>query len=203
MEAGCVGFSVQGPAGYGDFSSSPRRGEGKPSLGRFGWPPFCFGMPSGEEPAVVVDGGTPTMAGYMNDPEFEHIMGKIPSAIFKGVGLTAVANLLSAGLTGNNVPEVRRVRERWPRAALSSMVLAIHIGSVVPEEVFHAESDHMVREVRELYEPVPGYDRSLMPGAIEEESAERNRREGIRYGEREQEQARKVSERLGIALPWD
>ena len=204
MDAGCIGFSVQGPEGYADYESSPknRNRATKPSLGCFGWPPFSFSMPSGEEPAVILDAGTPTMAGYMRDPEFEQIMGKIPAAIFKGVGLGAVVNLLSGGLTGNALPEARKVRKRWPEAMRGSMVLAIHIGSVVSEEVFRDESDRMVREVRELYEPVPGYDRSLIPGVIEEEAMQLHRREGIRYGQREQEQARKASERLGVPLPW-
>lgn len=61
----------------------------------------------------------------------------------------------------------------------------------------------MVRDVRETYEPMPGTDRALLPGAIEIEHAEQHRREGIRYGEMEQEAARVVSERLGVPLPWD
>jgi LDH2 family malate/lactate/ureidoglycolate dehydrogenase len=203
MDAGCIGFSVQGPEGYGDYHLSSKNSEQKPSLGIFGWPPFCFGMPAGNEPAVVLDAGAPVMAGNFNDGDFEEIMGKIPAAVFKGVGLSAVANLLGAGLTGINVPEVRQLRERWREAKSGSMVLAIHIGSVVPEEVFHAESDQMVREVRDLYEPVPGFDRSLMPGAIEEETMQLHLREGIRYGDIEQQETRKVGERLGIGLPWE
>ena len=30
-----------------------------------------------------------------------------------------------------------------------------------------------------------------------------HRRDGIRYGEMEQESAREVSDRLGVPLPWD
>jgi len=202
MEAGCIGFSVQGPAGYGDYPLRPKDKEKKPSLGVFGWPPFCFGMPSGNEPAVVLDAGAPIMAGNLEDGDVEEIMRKIPGAVFKGVGLCAVANLFGAGLTGINAPEVRQLRDRWRGAKSGSMVLAIHIGSVVPEDVFHAESDQMVREVRESYEPVPGFDRALMPGAIEEETLQLHRRDGIRYGEPEQLEARNVSDRLEIALPW-
>jgi hypothetical protein len=49
---------------------------------------------------------------------------------------------------------------------------------------------------------MPGYDRALLPGAIEQERFEIHRREGIRYGEMEQAQAREMSERLGVLLPW-
>ena len=61
----------------------------------------------------------------------------------------------------------------------------------------------MVRTVRETYEPMPGQDRALLPGAIEEERMALHRAEGIRYGEMEQENAREVSARLGVPLPWD
>jgi LDH2 family malate/lactate/ureidoglycolate dehydrogenase len=83
------------------------------------------------------------------------------------------------------------------------MVLAIDVGSVVPEEVFTAEVDRMVADVRESYEPMPGYDRALLPGAIEEEKMETYRREGIPYGEPEQNSAREVSARLEVPLPWE
>ena len=83
------------------------------------------------------------------------------------------------------------------------MILAIDIESVVPLEVFHAEVDRMVHDVRETYEPMPGTDKALLPGAIETERMEHHRSEGIRYGEMEQESAREVSERLGVPLPWN
>lgn len=83
------------------------------------------------------------------------------------------------------------------------MVLAIHIDSVVPQAVFTAEVDRMVRDVRETYEPMPGYDRALLPGAIEAERVELHHRDGIRYGEEEQGSARAASQRLGVPLPWD
>ena len=61
----------------------------------------------------------------------------------------------------------------------------------------------LVRDVRETYEPMPGTERALLPGAIEEERTRQHRAEGIRYGEMEQEAARRLNERLQIPLPWD
>ena len=83
------------------------------------------------------------------------------------------------------------------------MVLAIHIDSVVPEAVFRAETDRMVRDIGETYVPMPGRDRALLPGAIEEERLQQHRREGVRYGEMEQQAAREIGAQLGVALPWD
>ena len=200
MEAGCIGFSVQGYQNLGNAAGS----DPKPQLGYFGNPPLCFAIPGGDEPSVVLDVATCIMADYQRGGEYDALLSLIPAAFFKSVGYTAVAGLLGGGLTGYTLPDDEGVSERWPGGArLGGMVLAIHVDAVVPETVFRAETDRMVRDVRETFEPMPGYDRALLPGGIEEERVEMHRRDGIRYGEMEQESAREVSERLGVPLPWD
>ena len=197
-EAGCVGFSVQGYQGQGDA----RGHDAKPQLGYFGNPPICFAIPAGDEPPVVLDAATCIMADYQRGPEFDELLSIIPAAFFKSIGYTAIASLLGGALTGFTEPPSEDTAQ-WSGARMGGMVLAIHINSVVPEAVFHTEVDRMGRDVRESYEPMPGYDRALLPGAIEVERTEIHRRDGIRYGEMEQEPARAVSERLGVSLPWD
>jgi LDH2 family malate/lactate/ureidoglycolate dehydrogenase len=197
-EAGCIGFSVQGYQGQGNAGGR----DPKPQLGYFGNPPICFAIPSGDEPPVVLDAATCIMADYQRGPEFDALLSVIPAAFFKSIGYTAVASLLGGGLTGFTEPPPEDTA-KWSGARMGGMVLAIHIDSVVPEAVFTAEVDRMGRDVRETYEPMPGYDRALLPGAIESERVETHRRDGIRYGEMEQEGARAVSERLGVPLPWD
>jgi len=197
-EAGCVGFSVQGYQGQGDA----RGRDVKPQLGYFGNPPICFAIPAGDEPPVVLDAATCIMADYQRGPEFDELLSVIPAAFFKSIGYTAVASLLGGALTGFTEPPSEDTA-KWSGARMGGMVLAIHINSVVPEAIFHAEVDRMGRDVRESYEPMPGYGRALLPGAIEVERMEIHRRDGIRYGEMEQESARAASERLGVPLPWD
>ena len=200
MEAGCIGFSVQGYQNLGNAAGN----EPKPQLGYFGNPPLCFAIPGGDEPSVVLDVATCIMADYQRGGEYDALLSLIPAAFFKSVGYTAVAGLLGGGLTGYTLPDDEGVSERWPGGArLGGMVLAIHVDAVVPEAVFRAETDRMVRDVRETFEPMPGYDRALLPGGIEVERFEMHRRDGIRYGEMEQESAQEVSERLGVPLPWD
>ena len=199
-EAGCVGFSVQGYQNLGNAAGS----DPKPQLGLFGNPPICFAIPGGDESSVVLDAATSIMADYQRGEEYDALLSLIPAAFFKSAGYTAVAGLLGGGLTGYTLPDDDGVNERWPGGArLGGMVLAIHVDAVVPEAVFRAETDRMVRDVRETFEPMPGYDRALLPGGIEVERFEMHRRDGIRYGEMEQESACEVSERLGVPLPWD
>ena len=141
------------------------------------------------------------MADYQRGSEFDNLLSIIPAAFFKSIGYTAVAHLLGGGLTGFTEPPPADTAQ-WSHPQ-GGMVLAIDIESVVPSDVFHAEVDRMVQDVRETYQPMPGTDRALLPGAIEVERTELHRREGIRYGEAEQKSARAVSERLGVPLPWD
>jgi LDH2 family malate/lactate/ureidoglycolate dehydrogenase len=143
------------------------------------------------------------MADYQRGPEFDELLTTLPAAFFKSMGYTAVASLLGGGLTGFTLPAEQQRMERWKGARNGGMVLAIHVDAVVPEAVFRAETDRLVRDVRESYEPMPGYDRALLPGAIEEERLQMHRRDGIRYGEPEQEGARAASQRLDVPLPWD
>ena len=196
-EAGCIGFSVQGSRNHGNAGKR----DPKPQLGYFGNPPICFAIPSGEEPPVVLDAATCIMADYQRGPDFDALLSMIPAAFFKSIGYTAVAHLIGGGLTGFTEPPPEDTAKWQPPQG--GMVLAIDIESVVPLDFFHAEVDRMVHDVRETYEPLPSTDKALLPGAIEMERMEQHRREGIRYGEAEQESARAVSERLEVPLPWD
>lgn len=201
MEAGCIGFSSQGHRNMGNAQGR----EPKPQVGFYGNPPISFAIPSGDEPPVVLDAATNILSGYDNldTAARETLLRQIPAAFFKSMGYTAVASLMGGALTGFTLPESDDLIKRWPGASFGGTVLAIDINAVVPETVFRAEVDRMVRDVRETYQPMPGYDRALLPGAIEQELFELHRREGIRYGEPEQADLRQVSERLGIPLPWE
>ena len=142
------------------------------------------------------------MADYQRGEEFDELLSMIPAAFFKSIGYTAVACLLGGALTGFTEPASEDTA-KWKGARHGGMVLAIDIESIVPTDIFHAEVDRLVRDVRETYEPMPGTDKALLPGAIEQERVEHHRRVGIRYGEMEQESARSASERLSVPLPWD
>jgi LDH2 family malate/lactate/ureidoglycolate dehydrogenase len=201
MEEGCIGYSVQGYRNQGRYGNDGGGPNPDAHLGYFGNPPICFAIPSEEEPPVVLDAATCILADYQRGPEYEALFSMIPAAFFKSIGYGAVASLMGGGLTGFTLSD--ETWERWANARNGGMVLAIHVDSVVPEKVFRAETDRMVRDIRETYTPMPGTDRSLLPGAIEEERLAHHRQNGIRYGEMEQEAARKASERLGVPVPWE
>ncbi|MDE2727570.1 MAG: Ldh family oxidoreductase, partial [Gemmatimonadota bacterium] len=196
--SGCIGFSVQGYRNMGDA----RGQDPKPQIGYFGNPPLCFGMPAGDEPPIVQDVATRILADYQHSPEFDDLLSRIPAAFFKSIGYGAVATVLGCALAGAALPEADEVHARWPGASHGGMVLAIHIETVIPTADFKKEVDRFVRDVRETYEPMPGYDDALLPGAIEEARVALHREQGIRFGEIEQRTVREMSERLDVPLPW-
>ncbi len=200
MQEGCIGFSVQGYRNQGVPATDGGGPNPDAHLGYFGNPPICFAIPGGEKPGVVLDAATCILADSQRGPEFEALFSLIPAAFFKSIGYGAVATLLGGALTGFTQSD--ESWQAWPAARHGGMILAIDVASVVPLDLFQQESDRLARDVAEHYRPMPGYDESLLPGAIEAEIVAKHRSEGIRYGEMEQEHLRAASERLGIPLPW-
>lgn len=198
MEAGCIGFSVQGSTGHGNAAGR----ESKPQLAYFGNPPICFGLPGKDSSGVVLDAATRILADYQTGPEFDALIPLIPAAFFKSVGYTAVAALMGGALSGV-MERTQEDQARWPRARAGGTILAIRIDAMVDEDDFLAEVDRMVRDVAATYEPFPGHDRALLPGTIEAERMVQYRLAGIPYGGEEQAQMREVCERFDVELPWD
>ncbi|MEM7129335.1 MAG: Ldh family oxidoreductase [Chloroflexota bacterium] len=200
MEANCIGFSVQGYRNQGQVAYDGGGPNPDAHLGYFGNPPICFAIPGGEAPPVILDAATCILADYQRGPEYEALFSMIPAAFFKSIGYGAIATLMGGALTGFTLSE--EPWRQWSSAYNGGMVMAIRIDNVVPEDVFRGEVDRLAQDIAADYQPMPGTDRSLLPGAIEEERMATHRRDGIRYGEMEQNAAKALNERLGVPLPW-
>jgi LDH2 family malate/lactate/ureidoglycolate dehydrogenase len=83
------------------------------------------------------------------------------------------------------------------------MVIAIDIGLAASGDVFQAEVDRYIRDLRDTHDPVPGKDRIRLPAHIEEERTILHRREGIHFGEQEKRAMQALHEHYRVALPWD
>ena len=200
MEAGCIGFSVQGYRNQGQVDYDGGGPNPDAHLGYFGNPPICFAIPGGDEPPVVLDAATCILADDQRGPEYEELFAKIPAAFFKSIGYGAIATLMGGALTGFTLSE--EPWQQWSAACNGGMILAIRIDNVVPMDAFKAEVDRLARDITKGYQPMPGTDRALLPGAIEEERMASHRLDGIRFGEMEQAAVKAASERLGVPLPW-
>jgi len=167
-----------------------------------GAPAMSFAMPGPNGDHVVLDMVAHALSEYRGE-EFADLPGRVPGAFFKSVGLVATAALVGCGLPGRMLPEAERTASQWERAALGGTVVAIDPAAVgVSREAFAAETALYAQRIREGYQPLPGFDEVLMPGEKEARSEALYRREGIRFGEREQEAAREMSEYLDVPLPW-
>ena len=89
------------------------------------------------------------------------------------------------------------------RGRHNGMVIVIDIGLAASGDVFQAEVDRYIRDLRDTHDPVPGKDRIRLPGHIEEERTILHRREGIHFGEQEKRAMQALHEHYRVALPWD
>jgi LDH2 family malate/lactate/ureidoglycolate dehydrogenase len=151
---------------------------------------------------MVLDGGANVFGSY-HGPDFEDLFQRIPATFFKSMGFIAVASLLGGALTGYTLPEGDAIETRWPGAVMGGMVLAIDINKMMPGDVFREEVDRYTRDLRDTHDPIPGTDQVRLPGHIEAERTAMHRREGIQFGEQEQQTMQALHERYHIPLPWN
>lgn len=199
-EAGCIGFSVQG--GRGPGGGRPQPGIDKPSVAFTGAPAMSFGMPGGEECPIVLDMVSHALSEYRGE-EHADLPGRIPGAFFKSVGLVATSTLLGGALTGTSLPAAEAIHGKWPGARNGGTLVAIDPAALgVPRSALEEETDRYARHIKENYAPLPGFDEVMLPGEKEARSEADYRAGGIRFGKREREAAREMSDYLDVPLPW-
>ena len=159
-------------------------------------------MPGREGYPIILDMVSHALSEYRSE-EFADLPGRVPGAYFKSIGLVATSVLLGGGLTGISLPAADAIHEKWARARQGGTLVAIDPAALgVPAEALEAEVDGYARHIKTSYAPLPGFDEVMLPGEKEARSEADYRAGGIRFGEREQEAAREMSETLGVPLPW-
>ena len=193
MEDGCTAFSVQGS--LQQFEPLPE--EGLPSSAYWGNPPICFGLPSRDEPPIILDTGTNFMLESMD----ETMQEIFPGAFFKSMGLTAVSRMLGGPLVGVNNPRARQINEKWSNTGRGGLIVVMDLGIFAPPDEFRDAIDDLVRGIRENMAPVRGYHEATLPGAVEARNEAAYRREGVPIGLDDLEQLRRLGEELGVGPP--
>jgi LDH2 family malate/lactate/ureidoglycolate dehydrogenase len=196
MEEGCTAFSVQGacPQYYID-------NKGKQAA-YYGNPPLSFGLPSQDEPPLVLDGATSIMADYQRGEPFDALQELIPAAFFKSMGYTGVGTALGGVFVGQGNERAREVTKKWPSARMGGMIFVMDIALFVPAAEFRQGIDALVSGVRQDMVPVRGYDEATLPGTIEHRKQQEYRREGIPIALDALEGLEKLGEESGIEPPW-
>ena len=187
-ETGCIGFSVQG--------SSPKIFPDAP-VATLGSPPMSFAFPASSGPPVVSDFNT-RLFGQDEMDLFE----RIPSAFFKGLGLTLTSKILGGALTGHMLDEGREIESRYPSHFGGGVVIAIDPGLFVPKEEFYREVDRFHDDIAAQMKPMPGYGQARLPGAVEAEFEKKYRREGIPVSREIAARIEPLAAELGVPCPW-
>ena len=195
MEAGCIGFSVQGrhPMYYDD-------NKGKPAA-YLGNPPLCFGLPSQEGAPIVLDGATCIMADYQRGEEFDALQEQIPAAFFKSMGYSAVGTVLGGAFVGQNNERAKKIQQQWPGARLGGMIFALRADLFAPLAELLGGVDDMVRGVAAM-EPVRGHGESMLPGGMEHRLEGEYGRQGVAVDLDALKGLEETGREFGVPAPW-
>ena len=196
MAADCTAFSVQGA--YPQYYTS-NKGE---RAAHYGNPPLCFGLPSQDEPPLVLDGATCILADYQRGEDFIALEEMIPAALFKSMGYTGIGTALGGVFVGQANERAKEIQEQWPAARLGGMIMVIDIGLFVPAADFRNGVDAMVRAAREEMIPLTGYDEATLPGTVEHRNEKNYQHDGIPIALEDLKRLEQVGETFGIAPPW-
>ncbi|NUQ00720.1 MAG: Ldh family oxidoreductase [Armatimonadetes bacterium] len=199
MEAGCTAFSVQGhhPSWFGEGGGN----KGQQSA-YWGNPPICFGLPSQEEPPLVLDAATCILADYQRGPQFDALQELIPAAFFKSMGYTGVATALGGTFVGMSNPRAAAVSGKWPGARQGGLIIVMNLGVFAPPAEVRSGVDLLVRGVRQTMEPVRGYPEATLPGTIEHRKEQEYRQTGVPVAIEDLEALEKAGEEFGVTPGW-
>lgn len=200
MEEGCTAFSVQGshPSRFGEGGNNKTQ-----QAAYWGNPPLCFGLPSQDEPPLILDAATCIMADYQRGEEFDALQEMIPAAFFKSMGYTGVGTALGGSFVGTNTARAREVETRWPGVCQGGLILVLNAGLFGPAEEFRTGVDNLVRGVRETMIPVRGYDEATLPGTIEHRKEQEYSQIGVPVGLEDVERLEEVGQIFGVVPPWN
>lgn len=199
MEEGCTAFSVQGS--HPDYFGEGGGNKGSQAA-YWGNPPICFGLPSQDEPPLVLDAATCIMADYQRGEEFDALQEMIPAAFFKSMGYTGVATALGGAFVGMNNARAKAIKQQWPGAAQGGMIIIMDISLFAPSEEFRTGVDNLVGGVRQTMAPVRGYQEATLPGSIEHRNEAHHRQEGVPIGLEDVKQLEQIGEDFDVEPPW-
>ncbi len=172
---------------------------GQPLVDAAGGSPHSFGVPAGEMPPLILDFGAIHDIGE-GAPHGREIFDLAPGLVFRHLGLGAVCQSIG-GFLGGVPADEKRARRRFSGANQGSFMVFVDIARFMPLADFQAEMDDYIRQVSRLA-PLPGYDQSLLPGAIERQREQAWAIEGVPVGRRHQQRLSDVAAELGVPTPW-
>jgi LDH2 family malate/lactate/ureidoglycolate dehydrogenase len=189
--------------------------------------PFAMGVPAGQERPIVVDMATSVAArgkiilaakkgeaippGLAVDVEGRPTTDAqaaldgavLPFAQHKGYGIALLIEMLSGVLAGATIaPTVGNLYDNPTGVQnLGHGFGAVRVDALAPIDEFADRMDALIREVRQSPRGA-GVPRIYLPGEIEFELAERNRRDGLALAEPTVRELSALGAQVGLACPF-
>jgi LDH2 family malate/lactate/ureidoglycolate dehydrogenase len=190
-----------GLIGYDTSGHQLKLRPGQPLLAAAGGSPMSFAVPGGSEPPLVLDfgaihdlyGATPELLDYM--------MEKLPSTLFRSLGLGAMCQVLGGFLAGVPLDESHAGR-RFAGANQGALFVFIDPGRFIDPDDLRRELDAYQRAVESL-QPFPGTGgRATLPGRLEWEREREWATAGVPVGSRHRAELSAVAAEFGVTVPW-
>ncbi len=170
---------------------------GRPIYDAAGGSPMAFTAPTADEPPVVLD------FGAMHDlygPPRDELAALAPGLVLRSVGLGEICQAWGGLLSGLRI-DPDPPRWQWPGANQGALVIAFRIDLFADPAAFRSGMDAYIRKVREL-RPLPGFDRSLLPGGVESAREREYRAVGVPVGVEHRQRLEALAGELGLTVPW-
>lgn len=164
-----------------------------------GGSPMAFGIPTGEEPPFVLDFGA--IHDLYGGPEKVKALLEIaPSTVVRSFGMGCACQALGGLLCG--IPlDPEQANRQWSGANQGSFMIVVDIATLVSIDSFHREMDAYARAVRQMT-PLPGFEKSYLPGGIESEREQQFSRDGIPIRQKDIQALHRLAEEYRLPLPF-
>jgi LDH2 family malate/lactate/ureidoglycolate dehydrogenase len=163
-------------------------------------PGMCIAIPSGGLP-IVVDMNP---NAFRDSRRLPAAMAAFPEAVIKSLSLRFAASLLGStlpGQGGGDLRERRKADRKFPAATHGLLMLGLRPDLIGDADTFLADVRQIIEESRAM-PPLPGLDRSDVPGSLESEREEAWSRLGIPLTERQRRDLEQLASELGVLVPW-
>jgi LDH2 family malate/lactate/ureidoglycolate dehydrogenase len=157
--------------------------------------PLSVGVPTGEQPPLVLDMGARTL------PPEPELMERLPAAFFKALGLGSVFHALGGILAGIWKREFADVDSGLGRQQ-GAFIAVFAVERFMPVEEFKREMDRYIGAARAT-RPFPGTDRAELAGGMEWAWERENAESGIMVDAERRETLEGVAEEMGVAAPFE
>jgi len=193
--------AAAGLIGYDTSGHQLKLDPGQPLLNAAGGSPMSFAVPAGEEPPVVLDFGAIHDLYSAPDELLQLMMERLPSTLFRSLGLGAMCQILGGFLAGVPLEEERAIKT-YPGANQGALFVFIDPARFIEPPALAREVDAYQRMIAQL-KPFPNTQgRATLPGRLEWERRRQWSVEGVPVGIRHREELHEIAAEFDVPMPF-